>query len=142
MKKRIVTIASSIAAVLITLTSSFTSVDAQAADRTTNYLKDAKFIEALQGTAKDENDLTIVLYEKKDSNLIYFNDGFSEGYSTYTKETMGTKDHGLVEKITIAEGFKLSYYEKDDVSYLETDEGVIFKCKRLTEEEALKLQTK
>jgi hypothetical protein len=142
MKKRIVSIVSSIAAVLIAFTGSFSCVNAQAADRTTTYLKDADFIEALQGTAKDESDLTIALYEKKDSNLIYFSDGFSEGYSTYTKETVNVKDIGVVYKISIAEGFKLNYYEKDGTPYLETDEGTVFKCKRLTEEEALKLQNK
>jgi hypothetical protein len=142
MKKRIVSVVGSIAAVLIALTSGLTSVNAQAADRTVTYLKDATFIDALQGTAKDEKDLTIALYEKKDSNLIYFSDGFSEGYSTYTKETVNTKDYGAVYRITIAEGFKLNYYEKDGTPYLETDEGTVFKCKRLTEDEALKLQSK
>ena len=142
MRKRIVSVMGAIAAVVIALTGSFSGVTAKAADRTTTYLKDATFVDALQGSAKDENDLTIALYEKKDSNLIYFSDGFSEGYSTYTKETVNVKDVGLVYRITIAEGFKLSYYEKDGTPYLETDEGTVFKCKRLTEEEALKLQSK
>lgn len=142
MKKRIVSVLSAIAAVVIALSGSFWGVTAKAADRTATYLKDATFVDALQGTAKDENDLTIALYEKKDSNLIYFSDGFSEGYSTYTKETVNTKDYGAVYRITIAEGFKLNYYEKDGTPYLETDEGTVFKCKRLTEDEALKLQSK
>ena len=70
MKKRIVSVLSAIAAVVIALSGSFWGVTAKAADRATTYLKDAKFIEAMQGTAKDESDITIALYEKKDSNLI------------------------------------------------------------------------
>ena len=142
MRKRIVSVMGAIAAVVIALTGSFSGVTAKAADRATTYLKDATFIEALQGSAKDESDITIALYEKKDSNLIYFSDGFSEGYSTYTKETANVKDVGVVYRITIAEGFKLNYYEKDSTPYLETDDGTVFKCKLLTEDEALKLQTK
>lgn len=144
MKKRIISTFLVMWGLMLLLAGSIFTVNAKAADRTDTYLKEAKFIDALKGTAEDEEtkDLVIALYEKKDSNLIFFSDGFSEGYSTYTKQNVYTKEHGLVEKIIITEGFELISYEKDEIPYLETADGVIYKCRHLTDEEAQKLQTK
>ena len=139
MKKRIMSSTLILWGLMLFLTGGMFTVSAQAADRTTSYLKEATFVDALKGTNENENssDLMIALYEKKDSNLIFFNDGFSEGYSTYTKQNVYTKEHGMVDKIIITEGFELISYEKDGIPYLETADGVIYKCKHLTDEEAL-----
>ena len=139
MKKSIVTLSGIIMALLLAFSGSIFGVKVYAADKASGYLKDAKFIDALKGSAKDESDLVIALYEKKDTNLIFFDDGFSKGYSTFTKKDVYTKDHGLVEKITIDEGFQFSYYEEDGVPYLLSEDGIVYTCKHLTAADVLNL---
>ncbi|WP_029231628.1 hypothetical protein [Butyrivibrio sp. VCB2006] len=138
MKKSILLVAGVVMTILCSL-SVISPVKAQAADKASAYVKDAEFIDAYQGTANDDSKIFIALYEKKDNELIFYQDGFSKGFSTYTIKDATAKNIGKVKVISIDEGIKLSLYDKEGENPQIFIEDTAYNCKHLTQSEALKL---